>query len=409
MPTPRTRTQSRLWHIREDDFVKKYWSLETTARFLPFAVFVATFDRAVIGPMLITMGDDFNVDLATITVSASAYLLFYGLAQPVWGLISERLGRIATLQLALVSAAVLDIASVIPMPIEAFIVVRAMAGATMAGVFPMAVIFLGDTIEKPQQRQSAIASLQTGVAIGLTLGTVLGGVGVVIVGWQAFFVSTALVCFVLAFVVRKAPNVRPGPNRLPTRVAFAEVARNKWAWFLYLLVFIEAASLLGGFNLVPAALEETGRSPAVAGLATGTYGLAVLGTSMVVRRVTNKIDPAGFLLIGGISAGIGFGMLIAYVSPVTVLISCALQGVAWVTMHTTLQTWSTTLSNRARATAVSFFAGFMFLGNGFGAFVAGYLLDFRGSTSMFTVVTTGVIVLTLLAVIGARRYQHRLG
>jgi len=147
----------------------------------------------------------------------------------------------------------------------------------------------------------------------------------------------------------------------------------------------------------------------VAGLATGTYGLAVLGTSMVVRRVTNKIDPAGFLLIGGISAGIGFGMLIAYVSPVTVLISCALQGVAWVTMHTTLQTWSTTLSNRARATAVSFFAGFMFLGNGFGAFVAGYLLDFRGSTSMFTVVTTGVIVLTLLAVIGARRYQHRLG
>jgi predicted MFS family arabinose efflux permease len=51
----------------------------------------------------------------------------------------------------------------------------------------------------------------------------------------------------------------------------------------------------------------------------------------------------------------------------------------------------------------------MFLGNGFGAFVAGYLLDFRGSQVMFAVVTTGVLVLTVLAVFGARRYQHRLG
>jgi predicted MFS family arabinose efflux permease len=385
------------------------WSLHKTARFLPFAVFVATFDRAVIGPMLITMGNDFNVDLATITISVSAYLLFYGLAQPVWGIISDRLGRIATLQLALVLAATMDLVSVIPMSVEAFVVVRALAGATMAGVFPMAVIFLGDTINEPQRRQSAIASLQTGVAVALTLGTVLGGVGVVIIGWQAFFISTALVCLVLAAVLRKAPNVRPGADRLPTRVAFAEVARNKWAWFLYLLVFVEAASLLGGFNLVPAALEETGRSPAIAGLATGTYGISVLATSMIVRRVTQRVRPAGFLLIGGVSAGTGFGLLIFLVSPATVLISCALQGVAWVTMHTTLQTWSTTLSNQARATAVSLFAGFMFLGNGFGAFVAGYLLDFRGSEVMFSVITTGVVVLTILAVIGARRYQHRLG
>jgi len=80
-----------------------------------------------------------------------------------------------------------------------------------------------------------------------------------------------------------------------------------------------------------------------------------------------------------------------------------------VTMHTTLQTWSTTLSNRARALAVSLFAGMMFLGNGFGAFVAGYLLDFRGSVAMFSVVTAGVVVLTALSVVGARRYQHRLG
>lgn len=385
------------------------WSLERTARFLPFAVFVATFDRAVIGPMLITMGDDFDVDLATITLSVSIYLLFYGLAQPVWGLISDRLGRIATLRLALILAAVMDLASIVPMPIGPFFVVRALAGATMAGVFPTAVIFLGDTIANPRARQSSIAGLQTGVALGLSLGTLLGGIGVLVVGWQAFFASTATVCLVLAFVLRRSPNPRPGADRLPTAQAFREVARNRWAWFLYGLVFLEAAVLLGGFNLVPAALEETGRSPAVAGIATATYGLFVLGASQAVRRSTQRVGPTVYLLIGGISATLGFGLLIYTVNPVTVLISCALQGIAWVTMHTTLQTWATTLSNTARATAVSLFAGFMFLGNGVGASITGYLLDFRGSVALFTTVTLGAVLLTILSAAGARRYGHRLG
>ncbi|MBI1350605.1 MAG: MFS transporter [Actinomycetales bacterium] len=385
------------------------WTLARTARFLPFAVFVATFDRSVVAPMLVTMGQDFDVDLTTITISVSVYLLAYGLAQPIWGLISDRLGRIATLRLALVLAAAMDLVSVIPMDIGPFIGVRALAGATMAGVFPTAVIFLGDTIENPRQRQSSIASLQTGVALGLSLGTILGGIGVLVVGWQAFFVTTAVVCLGLAVVLRRSPNPRPGDDRLPVLVAFREVARNPWAWFLYGLVFLEAAALLGGFNLVPAALERTGRSAAIAGLATGSYGLSVLISSQVVRRSTDRISSAGFLLIGGVSASLGFALLIAVVNPVSVLISCSLQGIAWVTMHTTLQTWATTLSNAARAMAVSLFAGFMFLGNGVGAFITGSLLDFRGAATMFTVVTAGTIVLTVLSVQGARRYAHRLG
>lgn len=385
------------------------WTLARTARFLPFAVFVATFDRSVVAPMLLTMGQDFDVDLATITISVSAYLLFYGLAQPVWGLISDRLGRITTLRLALVLAAVMDLASIIPMTIGPFIVVRAVAGATMAGVFPTAVIFLGDTIADARARQSSIASLQTGVALGLSLGTVLGGVGVVLIGWQAFFAATALVCLGLAVILRRAPNPRPGDERLPVAQAFGRVARNPWAWFLYGLVFLEAAALLGGFNLVPAALEETGWSPAVAGLTTGTYGLFVLLASQVVRRTTHRTSPTTYLFVGGMSATMGFAILILNVSPTTVLISCALQGIAWVTMHTTLQTWATTLSDSARATAVSLFAGFMFLGNGVGASITGYLLDFRGSVALFTTVTIGTAALTVLSVAGARRYAHRLG
>jgi predicted MFS family arabinose efflux permease len=385
------------------------WSVERTIRFLPFAVFVATFDRAVVAPMLLGMGQDFDVDLATITLSASAYYLAYGLAQPVWGLVSDRLGRIATMRLALVLAGAMDLVSVIPMSIEPFIVTRAIAGAMMAGVFPTAVIFIGDTIADNTRRQPAIAGLQTGVALGLTLGTVLGGIGIATFGWQAFFVATAIACFIIAWVVRNMPNPKPGADRVPAIESFRVVLSNHWSWVLYVLVFVEAGVLLGVFALVPASLEQTGASSAVAGIAAAGYGISVLLTSMVVRRVAVRVPAHLFLLVGGTSAALGFALLAVSVTPVTVFVSVALQGVAWVGMHTTLQTWATTLSDRARATAVSLFAGFMFLGNGVGASIAGYVLDFEGSTALYLGATLVAIVLTVASVFGRHRYAVRLG
>ncbi len=386
-----------------------HWTVERTIRFLPFAVFVATFDRAVIAPMLLGMSQDFNVDLATITLSASAYYLAYGLAQPVWGLVSDRLGRIATMRLALILAGVLDLISVIPMSIEPFIATRAVAGAMMAGVFPTAVIFIGDTISDNRRRQPAIAGLQTGVALGLTLGTVLGGLGIATIGWQAFFVATALACFSIAWIVRDMPNPKPGADRVPAVESFRVVLSNHWAWVLYALVFVEAGVLLGVFALVPASLEKTGTSAAVAGVAAAGYGISVLLTSIVVRRVALRVPAHLFLLVGGVSATLGFALLAVSVTPVTVFVSVALQGVAWVGMHTTLQTWATTLSDRARATAVSLFAGFMFLGNGVGASIAGFVLDFEGSTVLFVGATLVMVVLTATSVISRLRYSVRLG
>ncbi|MEZ5115360.1 MAG: MFS transporter [Candidatus Nanopelagicales bacterium] len=384
------------------------WTLERSLRFLPWAVFIATFDRSVITPMLVGMAADFDVSLATITLAASVYYTGYGLAQPVWGLVSDRIGRTATLRLALVLAAALDLVSVIPMAVGPFIAVRGVAGAMMAGVFPAALIFIGDTVRESARRQPAVVGLQSGVAMGLTLGTVLGGVGIATVGWQAFFVTTAVVSLALAWWSRGMPNPRPGADRVPALASFRMVLSSHWPWLLYGLVFVEAGVLLGTLALIPAALETDGSSASLAGLMTGGYGLAVLLTSLVVRRTSPHWPAHVLLLVGGISAALGFALLAVHVSPVLVLVSVALQGVAWVFMHTTLQTWATTLSERARATAVSLFACSMFLGNGAGASAAGVVLQNDGPTVLFGGATVLTLALTAVAVLSRRRYADRL-
>ncbi|MDA8435573.1 MAG: MFS transporter [Actinomycetales bacterium] len=385
------------------------WTLDRGIRFLPWAVLVATFDRAVVIPMLLGMSRDFGVSISTMTLSVSAYYLAYGLAQPAWGLVSDRLGRIPTLRLALVLAAVTDLISVVPMPIGPFIVSRAVAGAMMAGVFPTAVIFIGDAITDRSRRQPAIVGLQAGVALGLTMGTILGGIGIATIGWQAFFVITAVVSVAMAWYVRGLPDPSsPGP-RLPALTSFRLVLSQRWPWTLYTLVFVEAALLLGAFALVPTALEATGSSAYVAGLMAGGYGAAVLAGSLVVGRLSLRVPPHLLLLIGGVAAAVAFAILGVEVTPVLVFVSVALQGVAWVFMHTTLQTWATMLSDTARATAVSLFAGFMFLGNGFGSYAAGVALESRGASQLFWATSIGLAAFTAVAVVSRRTYSEHLG
>lgn len=370
-------------------------------------VFISTFARFLMPPMLLAMSTDFAVTLAVISLAASAYFLTYGLAQPVWGVISDRIGRVAVMRLALLSSAILDALSAIPMPVSLFIVTRALSGACMAGVFPAALIYVGDAIKNPRDRQPRIALLMSGVAIGITLGTLAAGLGVETIGWRAFYLITAALSVAVALFVARVPEPQRGPT-LPVARAFAIVLTDRWSLLLYGLVFVEAGILLGGFAMIPASIELAGGTPAIAGLLTAGYGISVLVMSTIARYASAKLAAAVLLVIGGSGAIIGFGLLALSISPILVVVSVTLLGVAWVFMHSTLQTWATSLSSEARATAVSLFAGFMFLGNGVGTLLAGWGLENAGARSLFLTVTCIALLLTVIAAISRRRFESRI-
>src|ERR687897_3894437 len=62
-------------------------------RLLQLAAFFSSFDRFVVAPMLVTIAAALGASLAKTTATASLYYLLYGGMQPVWGVLSGRLGR----------------------------------------------------------------------------------------------------------------------------------------------------------------------------------------------------------------------------------------------------------------------------------------------------------------------------
>lgn len=73
-------------------------------RLIHVAVFFSSFDRLVIAT-------DLGVSLTDVAAVATIYHVGYGLMQVVWGIVSDRLGRVRTMRLALLVAGVASLAT----------------------------------------------------------------------------------------------------------------------------------------------------------------------------------------------------------------------------------------------------------------------------------------------------------
>ena len=143
-------------------------------RLLQLATFFSTFDRFVVAPMLVTIAAALGASLAEATATASLYYLLYGVMQPVWGMLSDRLGRVRVIRLTLFSAALAGVLSAAAPNLGFLIAARALAGGLFAAVIPASLVYVGDTVGM-DSRQKALADLMAASAVGTALATVLGG------------------------------------------------------------------------------------------------------------------------------------------------------------------------------------------------------------------------------------------
>src|SRR5215212_3067426 len=171
-------------------------------RLLQLAAFFSTFDRFVVAPMLVTIAASLGASLAKATATASLYYLLYGVMQPGWGMLSDRLGRVRVIRLTLLGAAVAGILSAAAPNLTVLIAARALAGGLFAAVIPASLVYVGDTVGM-NSRQEALADLMAASAVGTALATVLGGLTASLDAWRVAFAAPALAGIVLAVLLTR--------------------------------------------------------------------------------------------------------------------------------------------------------------------------------------------------------------
>ena len=374
-------------------------------RLLQLAAFFSSFDRFAVAPMLLTIAASFEASLSEVAATASLYYLFYGLMQPVWGMLSDRLGRVRVIRLTLLGAAVAGILSAAAPTLAVLIAARALAGGMFAAVIPASLVYVGDTVGM-DSRQKALADLMAASAVGTALATVLGGLAAYLEAWRLAFAAPALAGVVLVLLLTRLPEPKgfAAANREGPLDKVGRVLRRPWAMVVVGIALVEGALILGGLTFLAPSLESSGFSPAVAGLAVGLYGLAVLGWTRVVKLLANRLGASALILVDGGMLALGYAAGAMQQSLASVSAAAVFVGGGFAFMHSTLQTWATEVVAEARATVISLFAAALFVGSGVAAMGAAPLAESGSFGLLFALAALGAVPLGLVAALARRRY-----
>lgn len=379
--------------------------LGAPAFLLPFIIFWSCLDRTIILPLVPVIADELDSTVLAAGLSVTAHAVAYSLLQLMWGPLSTRWGRPKVLWVTTAIAAVANVATAFAPTMTLFIVARTASGGAFAATFAAVLTYFGDTLP-PSRRHAAMSNLATASALGLAFGALIAGTLDQWVDWRWTFGVYALVTAVLVVPLRRLPDAG---DHVGERVVaqLRSLATNRWVLLVYALVLVEGFLLIGVFNFLPVALQQSGESVLVSGFVTAAFGVAVVAMSQSMKLFVHRVRPQAIFAVAGLIAVVAFLVLLLGVSPWTVMGGAALMGVAWALAHTTLQTWIADAAMDARALGMTFFSISLMLGGAVGSAAGSFAAGHESFPLLFGVAAVVAGVFGFLTAVGRTRYRDR--
>ncbi|MBC8162511.1 MAG: MFS transporter [Roseiflexaceae bacterium] len=372
---------------------------------LQAAVFMVSAEARVISPLLPAIAGDFAISIPQAGILVTAYTLPYGLFQLVYGPLADRFPRQRVMGFALSLFAIGTLLSGVAPNMPLLTLLRFLSGAAAAGVIPIALAYVGDSIAY-DKRQAVLAQVIGIAALGGVLSSALGGVVAQWINWRALFLLYGVIAMLVGAVLLRLPvqraaskAARSGGMLGPYRAIFAAAGRR--AWELYGLVCFEGFAAFSTFTFLGAFLfERYGFDYGVIGLLLMLNGVGNLLASRWIGRLVRRLGERGMLLLGGTL--MTFAYLIVWLQPVLLFFPLAMlvSGAGFAIAHSTLQARATELVPTLRGTAVALFAFSLFFGASLGTIAAGYGIERLGYVP---VILASAALLGLFTLVAGRK------
>ncbi|MDQ6710127.1 MAG: MFS transporter [Candidatus Dormibacteraeota bacterium] len=367
-------------------------------------MFTTTLDRFAMAPILVPIAKTLRTPVSAIVGTAAIYYLVYGLMQPVWGLLSDRFGRLTVMRIGLAGAAAAGVASTLVPDLASLLVARALAGAFFAAVFPASLVYVGDAFPLAR-RQAVIADLLAATAIGTGAGSLGAGLLAQYTTWRLAFALPAVLAAVLTILLRRVAEPSRAASGMAVRARLGVVLRNRWAVYVITLAFGQGAIMFGFLTYFAPALESHGVTAGLAGFVVASYGLSVLLLTQALKQLVGRTGPLPLMAAGGLATVAGYGLAALNQREVSVLAASALVGAGFALLHSSIQTWATDVTPVARGTAVAFFAGAAFVGGALSTAAVADLAARGNYRGLFLTAAGLAVVVTLVATVGRWRYR----
>ena len=295
---------------------------------LGFCGLVSAADNWFVSPALPAIASALGVAASAATIVLTAYLVPYGMLQPVCGTLGDRFGRLRVLHVIVAGLAIGTFLCALAPTLPLLVAARVVTGCFAAGIIAVSQAHVGDVVG-PERRGAAVGVLMGVTFTGQGLSSGLGGIITDLMSWRAAFACFgALALVALALLLRlpagggsvaggaaPAGEVADGEGRPVAQGGFL-VRAARIFFGSHRAVFLVACStglvFLGVYGFMGTFLSERcGLGSTQAGLIMMLYGVMCLVGGTVSGRIGAAHGPRGVILVGEASGLVAIASLAA--------------------------------------------------------------------------------------------------
>ncbi len=288
-------------------------AVERLLRLLAASTFIIFFQAYMVAPLIPRLAREFSASPERVGLAVPAYLIPYGIATLVYGVLSDRVGRRRIMLASLSAFIALTALTATARTADELTAWRLATGVGASAVVPLALALIGRLFPY-EQRGRALGWLFGAMAGGMAFGSTFGAVLEPVLGWRGLFLAVSAIALVLFFLLFRQREMLGDPD-LSIHVHLAAVlagyaalldsprARRTYGYVLINAIFHSGVfTWLGLYLAEHYGLGETG-----IGLALLGYGIPGFLFGPLIGRAADRwgrrwLIPFG-LVLAALSAG----------------------------------------------------------------------------------------------------------
>ncbi|PPQ26131.1 hypothetical protein CCR94_23130 [Rhodoblastus sphagnicola] len=354
---------------------------------------VSAADNWIVAPILPSIAEGLGVSVAQAALVLAAYMIPYGLMQPVHGYFSEGYGRLRLLRKLMLGLAFGTVGCALSPSFLCLCICRCVTGFFAAGLIAVSLALIGDRAPS-DERQTHVGRFMGIVFLGQAMSVGFGGLLAQYVSWRVVFAVFAGMAMIVFGLLRRLGDDLPHkPTSDFTRELYRAVGAPKGR-SVYLLAFADGYLLLGIYGFIGAFLQQRGGlDPLRAGGVLMLFGVASLIAGVCMGRVTRRMGRRETAMIGA-ALGLLAASLLALSSHwgIGALAVVAL-GLGYVLVQSTLATLAFEVGASGLSSGLVGLG--LFGGGGVASAVGGVILAHYGYEALWivSIVGTGLLVI----------------
>lgn len=374
--------------------------------------------NTLITPVLPEIKNHFNLDSGEAGLMVSLASVPGVVVAPLLGLVSDRIGRRATVIPCLIVFGVGGLLGMVAPSYTLLLMARLVQGFGAAGLINLAIVILGDRHEgatRSGERARAIGRNAAAITLGLAVLPALGGLLGDIGGWRASFAPYVLAFAVAVMAARVLPRDVPVENAPPLRATLKEALPYLRDRRVAVMAPVGFVLFILVFGLVLTALplfldEQFGIGATARGLILGAPATASVIVALAIGRLSGRFDTWSLVMTGLALFVASFLVLSGATALVVVVLAALIYGLGEGLTIVPLQTYSTTIAPAAyRGVVVGVWVASVRAGQSVGPWLAGRVLEWNSFSKVFLggAVLAGTLFLAVLSATRLLLTNHR--